>query len=282
MLAKAGAFHISEPHQRALHAKLHLITGADVVEPCECSLASWISRNAFGPELRTNVRTRSPPIPTSGTGFSGNRRTEFRSGGREGYEITIASDENVVATRDGHESMPVETGRWPYLLGYLEGPRHNRWHPQHSRGDGESARRARSDFVRSISDDERGDTLALEHLVSLGHRDICHIGGPRTSRRSCPVTWILEAMKITISRFRYACRNTAIYSPRGRVGCASTVLRKTAPDCHCMGERRAGGTVSHLGAMTPFDPSGYAPGRHSIPVKRHALRGFGFAATDDG
>jgi len=30
-----------------------------------------------------------------------------------------------------------------------------------------------------ISDDERGIALAVEHLVSLGHRDICHIGGPQ-------------------------------------------------------------------------------------------------------
>jgi LacI family transcriptional regulator len=47
-----------------------------------------------------------------------------------------------------------------------------------------------------ISDDERGIALAVEHLVSLGHRDICHIGGPQNlSTGATRLHGFVKAMK---------------------------------------------------------------------------------------
>lgn len=47
-----------------------------------------------------------------------------------------------------------------------------------------------------VTDDERGIALAVQHLVSLGHRDICHIAGPqRISTGVARMRGFVNAMK---------------------------------------------------------------------------------------
>jgi len=182
-VAKAASVHISTA-SRALNSETqHLIT-ADVVERVRSVARKLDYRaNAFASGLRTKRSNAigllipdlwNPAFPAIVAGVQ-------EVVVREGYEITIASDEN---SSERHATV-IESMLSRQVDGLILATAILK-----DRAITELASRNipavmvnwRDEQGRTssvISDDERGIALAVEHLVSLGHRDICHIGGPQ-------------------------------------------------------------------------------------------------------
>ena len=181
-VAEAASVHLSTA-SRALNPETqHLITPEVVEQIQEVARKLDYRMNIFASSLRTKrsnavgilipdlLNAVFPPI------IAGIEETV----NREGYEITIASDSNdpkrhatvlegmlsrqvdglIVATamlKDPALTQLIDRGIAAVLV---------------NRRDNTS----RASSV--VTDDERGMALAVEHLVSLGHRDIGHIAGP--------------------------------------------------------------------------------------------------------
>jgi LacI family transcriptional regulator len=182
-VAKVAGVHISTA-SRALKAKpQHRIT-PDVVERVRTAAGKLGYRvNAFASSLRTKRSNAigilipdlwNPGFPAIVTGVQ-----DVVS--REGYEITIASDgndlerhaaviENMLARQVDGLILATAILKDPAIASLV------------SRNVPAVMVNRRDDQGRApsvVTDDERGIALAVEHLVSLGHRHICHIAGPQ-------------------------------------------------------------------------------------------------------
>jgi LacI family transcriptional regulator len=199
-VAKAAGVHISTASRALNNATQHLIT-ADVVERVRSVARKLDYRaNAFASGLRTKRSNAigllipdlwNPAFPAIVAGVQ-------EVVVREGYEITIASDEN---SSERHATV-IESMLSRQVDGLIlatailkdraitELASRNIPAVMVNRRD----EQGRTSSV--ISDDERGIALAVEHLVSLGHKDICHIGGPQNlSTGVARLRGFMKAMK---------------------------------------------------------------------------------------
>ena len=182
-VAEAASVHISTA-SRALNPETRHLIGPEVVERVrEVARKLDYRVNAVASSLRTKrsnaigvlvpdlLNAVFPPI------IVGIQETV----NQEGYEITIASDGNDVARHatviEGMLSRQVDglilataTLKDPALTGLID---RNIAVVMVNRRDN----KGRASSV--VTDDERGIALVVEHLISLGHHDICHIAGPQ-------------------------------------------------------------------------------------------------------
>src|SRR5258708_24753226 len=182
-VAKAARVHISTA-SRALNSETqHLIT-ADVVERVR-SVARKVDYRAnacasgLRPKRSNAIGLLIPDLwnPAFPAIVAGVQEVVVR----EGYEITIASDEN---SSERHATV-IESMLSRQVDGLILATatlKDRAITDLASRNIPAVMVNRRDEQGRTssvISDDERGIALAVEHLVSLGHRDICHIGGPQ-------------------------------------------------------------------------------------------------------
>lgn len=75
-------------------------------------------------------------------------------------------------------------------------------------------------------DDERGIHLAVEHVVSLGHRRIGHVGGPQNlstgHRRYAGFLWAMEELGLEVDR-RHLSFGNAFVDEQGQLACAQVL-----------------------------------------------------------
>jgi len=285
-VAKAAGVHISTA-SRALNSQTqHLIT-ADVVERVRSVARKLDYRaNAFASGLRTKRSNAigllipdlwNPAFPAIVAGVQ-------EVVVREGYEITIASDEN---SSERHATV-IESMLSRQVDGLILATatlKDRAITDLASRNIPAVMVNRRDEQGRTssvISDDERGIALAVEHLVSLGHRDICHIGGPQN----------LSTGVTRLRGFVKAMKDHDLKVPDKHVEIAASYSRadgaRAAHQLFAQNRRPTAIVVANdLLALGCYDAPSIRrdalPGRHiNHRLQRHALRGFGVASTDDG
>jgi LacI family transcriptional regulator len=130
--------------------------------------------------------------------------------GREGYQITIASVGNDAARHatviEGMLSRQVDG--LIVATAMLKDPALNDLISRNIAVVMVNRRDNKARAPSVVTDDERGIALAVEHLISLGHRDICHIAGPQNlSTGVTRLRGFVSAMKkngLTVEKSRIA------------------------------------------------------------------------------
>jgi LacI family transcriptional regulator len=182
-VAKAAGVHLSTA-SRALNIETQHRLTPDVVERVRMIAGKLGYRvNAFASSLRTKRSNAigilvpdlwNPGFPAIVAGVQ-----EVVS--REGYEITIASDGNDPARHAAviESMLSRQVDGLILATAFLKDPAIM---SLVSRGVPAVMVNRRDEQGRApsvVTDDERGIALAIEHLVSLGHRHICHVAGPQ-------------------------------------------------------------------------------------------------------
>ncbi|QQN62311.1 LacI family DNA-binding transcriptional regulator [Bradyrhizobium diazoefficiens] len=182
-VAEAASVHVSTA-SRALNPETQHLIGPDVVERVrEVARKLDYRVNAFASSLRTKRSNAigvlipdllNPVFPPIIVGIQ-------ETISQEGYEITIASDGNDLARHaaviEGMLSRQVDGIILATAL--LKDPALTRLIDRNVAAVMVNRRDDKGRASSVVTDDECGIALAVEHLVSLGHRDICHIAGPQ-------------------------------------------------------------------------------------------------------
>jgi len=182
-VAKAAKVHVSTA-SRALNTDTqHLIT-PDVVKRVR-GVARRLNYqvNAFASSLRTRRSNAigvlipdlfNPSFPSLVAGIQ-----EIMV--PEGYEITIASDGNDAQRHATVIESMLSRQVDGLILGtaMLKDPAINALISRNIPAVMVNRRDAKRRASSVVSDDEFGVALAVEHLIALGHRDICHVAGPQ-------------------------------------------------------------------------------------------------------
>jgi LacI family transcriptional regulator len=223
-VAEAANVHLSTA-SRALNPETqHLFTSEVVERVRKVALKLDYRVNTFASSLRTNrsnaigilipdlLNAVFPPI------IAGIEETV----NREGYEITIASDSNDPARHATvlEAMLSRQVDGLIVATAMLKDPALTRLIDRDIAAVLVNRRDSTGRASSVVTDDERGIALAVEHLISLGHRDIGHIAGPSNfSTGAIRLRGFVNAMKangVTVGDSRIVVADSYVREAGGR------------------------------------------------------------------